>query len=225
MAQAVAFIHGVVGPGIEDRKPIIHRDIKPKNILVCYNGTTYPTFKLHDFGCGTFHSAGKELRDSFCGTFEFQPPETPRINTFAADIWSVGACVHWLCVGRPPIKSVVDYTVSQKRRNNGQHPKAAFRGYTAPEQYYRAHVPRKVLPINLTPEEQQEENIPTKSARGHNPQYSDSLNRWLRKTCHMRTVYRATHYELLWEMIPLAQEMLRQSTGGAGLADLDFFDY
>lgn len=73
MSQALAFIHNEIGPNDGNRKVIIHRDIKPKNILVASNGSTYPSFKLHDFGCGTFlePSSGKERRNEHCGTFDW----------------------------------------------------------------------------------------------------------------------------------------------------------
>jgi serine/threonine protein kinase len=75
MAQAILFIQGGPGPDQDRREPIVHRDIKPKNVLVVDNGSTYPSFKLHDFGCATIRKPGKEYKESYCGTFEWQPPE------------------------------------------------------------------------------------------------------------------------------------------------------
>lgn len=70
--QALAFIHNQLGP---NHTAILHRDLKPKNILVCKNGTTYPSFKLHDFGCGTCLTGGTSEKGSLAGTFEWQAPE------------------------------------------------------------------------------------------------------------------------------------------------------
>jgi serine/threonine protein kinase len=42
ISQALAFIQGQIGPDRDERGCMIHRDIKPKNILVVHSGTTYP---------------------------------------------------------------------------------------------------------------------------------------------------------------------------------------
>lgn len=216
MAQALAFLHGVIGP--YNGAGIIHRDIKPKNILVFYNGSsTYPSFKLHDFGCGTFYSPNKERNDAYCGTFDYQPPETPRINTFAADIWAIGGCVHYLCLNMPPTKDLAEFRKTRKLPSNWD------KHYHDEEQWYRANVARHVTPVNLTPGEQIAKNVDTKSSKGFNHQYSDTLNHWLRKACHKQVHHRATHAELLRVMIPVARDMLHELTGGGGLADLACF--
>lgn len=74
IGQAVAFIHNELGAALE-RERIIHRDIKPCNILVVDNGTTYPSFKLHDFDCALVYTASKVFRPACVGTFSWQPPE------------------------------------------------------------------------------------------------------------------------------------------------------
>jgi serine/threonine protein kinase len=75
---------------------MLHRDIKPKNILMVGNGTMYPSFKLHDFDYALIYLKAKACRQAFCGTYEWQPPEDPVINTSAAKIWAVGAVLRFL---------------------------------------------------------------------------------------------------------------------------------
>ena len=69
---------------------IIHRDIKPGNILISHNGYV----KCADFG------VVKELADTstaktFTGTLLYMSPERVlgKPYTIAADIWSLGVCL------------------------------------------------------------------------------------------------------------------------------------
>jgi serine/threonine protein kinase len=70
ISQALAFIQGHLGPDRDLRGCMIHRDIKPKNILVVDNGSTYPSFKLHDFDCAIVWEKSKARRPACCRTFQ-----------------------------------------------------------------------------------------------------------------------------------------------------------
>ena len=50
ICAALAYLHG---------HDIAHRDIKPQNILVVNNGSTYPSFRLIDFGLATVYTGWK----------------------------------------------------------------------------------------------------------------------------------------------------------------------
>ncbi|KZM22612.1 ATP binding [Ascochyta rabiei] len=123
MAQALAFIHNCIGPGREGRHPLLHRDMKPKNVLVVDIGTTYMSFKLHDFGCASVWQEEKQNQKSYCGTFDWQPPENPRINTMAADIWALGACVHFLATGKKPVADAKEYRAARLDRAKESPPR------------------------------------------------------------------------------------------------------
>jgi serine/threonine protein kinase len=49
MSQALALLQNKISPNREDCDILFYCDIKPNNILVVDIGTTYPSFKLHDF--------------------------------------------------------------------------------------------------------------------------------------------------------------------------------
>ena len=75
ISQALAFLQNQIGPEREERRCMLHRDIKPDNILVVDNGTTYPSFKLHDFDCAAIYKTEEAHLPELCGTFQWQPPE------------------------------------------------------------------------------------------------------------------------------------------------------
>ncbi len=82
------------------RQLVVHGDIKPANLIVTAEGQT----RLLDFGVAKLLDAGvgAELSDAL--TPGFSAPEqlaAQPVNT-AADIYSLGALLHWMVFGTPP---------------------------------------------------------------------------------------------------------------------------
>lgn len=97
---------------------VIHRDLKPTNIMVG-GGFHLDQIKITDFGIAKM--ADEELTEAAeggseslsmsataLGALPYMSPEaidTPRNVTFATDIWSLGAMTYQLLTGNPPFGS------------------------------------------------------------------------------------------------------------------------
>ena len=81
---------------------LIHRDIKPGNMLVTNDGTT----KLVDFGLA-LQQGGEDLSDDLWATPYYVPPEKldGLPDTFLGDIYSLGATLYHALAGKPPFEA------------------------------------------------------------------------------------------------------------------------
>lgn len=84
--------------------PIIHCDIKPSNVMSCYDGSV----KLVDFGASKFMNE-QWIRPSF-GTIGYAAPEQYGLDSVGAetDIFALGALLYHMLVGKPPRTPVLD---------------------------------------------------------------------------------------------------------------------
>lgn len=75
---------------------ILHRDVKPENILV-----NYETLKLSDFGWSIYSD---QSRKTFCGTLDYISPEQllGSYYDYRIDIWSIGILCFELLAGKLP---------------------------------------------------------------------------------------------------------------------------
>lgn len=87
---------------------LVHRDIKPQNIMVSHFGTPEQFVKVLDFGLGksTVSHEGEHFSSSgeIAGTIQFMAPEcivSPNQICPAADVYSVGSVMFYLLTGKP----------------------------------------------------------------------------------------------------------------------------
>ena len=112
-------------------KQIMHRDLKPGNILLHYNTKNQvikdtPTFKLWNFGFSRRLKDEGEKADSgqrmtIVGTPAFMAPEIifEQPYSMQADIWSVGVIMFQLLTGSLPFRGH-DFSVIKRKFEKGQ---------------------------------------------------------------------------------------------------------
>ena len=98
ISEAVAYAH---------QKGVIHRDLKPGNVLLDSNGQP----KVTDFGLAkrVETDSGLTATGQILGTPSYMPPEQAHGNTEAVtesvDVYSLGALLYALLSGRPPFQA------------------------------------------------------------------------------------------------------------------------
>jgi len=95
--------------------PVIHRDIKPQNILVGYDGTGL-RIRVSDFGLAK-KADPLSLLVSARGTLSFKPPEAfDDMDSTAADVWALGTTMYLLLTDTVPFPDLDGRDLNDARR-------------------------------------------------------------------------------------------------------------
>ncbi len=125
----------------EETPPIIHRDIKPQNILVGYEADGLRA-RVSDFGLAKKVNP-MTLMATAAGTLGFKPPETfskTKADSCAADVWALGVTLYMMLTDKLPFD--VDASL-------GWSNKKAFDKELEPPSYWNVEVDPKIEKIIL----------------------------------------------------------------------------
>lgn len=118
-------------------KGIVHRDIKPQNIMILKDGT----IKVADFGIAALESAQEKKSDQTVGSVHYIAPEQARGEqpNPRSDIYSLGVVMYEMLTGKMPYDGDTAEQVAMKH----------ITGHPVPPQELNPDIPEELAAITL----------------------------------------------------------------------------
>jgi hypothetical protein len=93
--------------GAVHRHGVVHRDIKPDNVVLITRGQQRDFVKLRDFGVARLNAAVDTDQGSFTGAPAYMAPEQAQTGPVdqRADIYSLGCVLYEMLTGKPPFEA------------------------------------------------------------------------------------------------------------------------
>jgi eukaryotic-like serine/threonine-protein kinase len=117
--------------GFAHRRGIVHRDIKPHNVLLAQDGPGdgEPRFKVTDFGISRTAASQMTEAGSIVGTAQYLSPEQARGAPVdqRSDIYSVGIVLYELLTGKLPFTGETPLEIAMKHLSEVPRPPSALR--------------------------------------------------------------------------------------------------
>lgn len=114
------------GIGAAHKKGIIHRDIKPQNIILTEDGT----IKVTDFGIALALENADKDSDEIIGSAHYMAPEqiSPGTADARTDLYSLGICIYEMLTGRLPFDADVNESeeIAKTHLNNALIPPVVY---------------------------------------------------------------------------------------------------
>jgi beta-lactam-binding protein with PASTA domain/tRNA A-37 threonylcarbamoyl transferase component Bud32 len=130
IAQALAYTHEILEAlRFAHRHGIIHRDIKPHNILIGER------LKVTDFGIARAGASQMTEAGSIMGTAQYLSPEQARGApvTASSDLYSVGIVLYEMLTGKVPFNGDSAIEIAMKHLNDAPKPPSKIRPEIPPE--------------------------------------------------------------------------------------------
>ena len=127
--RAIIIAHDIaLGLGAAHRRGIVHRDVKPQNVLIGIDGS----IKLTDFGIvSVYKNANAERLTTSgmtLGTVQYFAPEQAQgeIVTPAADVYALGIVMYEMLTGHPPFDGNSAVVVAMQHIQDKPEPPGQF---------------------------------------------------------------------------------------------------